>query len=390
MSTEIQIDFNDPVDKYLIDTVRAGSPAEVRRAFQEHPDRLHVGWRNGSRSWPLIAVEGGRLDNLKALVELGGDIDQGKDYAPDENALNCAVGEGLVDILRYLLERGAATTKPRLIIRAVNADKNEIQVIQLLEQAGVDLHQIFINEMTGRKMNALSTAHDYGKFAVAEYLKSRGCVLPPEPEEEIVAAEVVPSLSEQVIAHFEQTVGPVEKISLIEIVPTGVPISIHAVPPAEGRPLVTLFTSGLSEYPMKVPEGHEPFARAELYIQLPADWKYREFANPEWGWPQYWLRSMAQYPAQHDSWLGGPVTLVANQEPPQPLAPHTQFTTMLMIVDRSFQSREGQTVSLYRLMPLYTEERELELREGAAALMRTLDANNVPFVVDMHRKNVGL
>ena len=61
-----------------------------------------------------------------------------------------------------------------------------------------------------------------------------------------------------------------------------------------------------------VPEGAEEYSRAELYIQLPADWKYREYEDPNWGWPQEWLRSTAQHPSQHNSWLGGPVTLVAD------------------------------------------------------------------------------
>ena len=55
-------------------------------------------------------------------------------------------------------------------------------LIKLLEQYGTDLHRVFVNHYTGRPMNALSTAIDWGMDDVAEYLRSKGAVLPPEKD----------------------------------------------------------------------------------------------------------------------------------------------------------------------------------------------------------------
>jgi hypothetical protein len=173
-------------------------------------------------------------------------------------------------------------------------------------------------------------------------------------------------------------------------VPTGIPVAVHAIPANEHHPYVTLFTTGMSEQPMTVPDGAEEYSRAELYIQLPADWKYRDYEDPNWGWPQHWLRSMAQYPQQHNTWLGGPVTLVATEDPPQPLAPNTKFTTLLLLADQSLVTDDGRKIWLYRMTPLYTEERQLEIDHGIPALLNAFDAHDIPMIVDMNRKNVGL
>jgi len=95
---------------------------------------------------------------------------------------------------------------------------------------------------------------------------------------------------------------------------------------------------------------------------------------------------MAQYPHQDRTWLGGPLTIVANDDPPKPLAPNTKMTSLLLMAEKSFQRTDGKEVQLYRMLPLYTEERNLELREGAAALMQALDRYKISLVVDMGRK----
>jgi hypothetical protein len=62
---------------------------------------------------------------------------------------------------------------------------------------------------------------------------------------------------------------------------------------------------------------------------------------------------------------------------------------MLLLALKRFVRRDGQTVQLYQMTPLYTEERNLELREGIGGLMQAFDRHHVPFVVDVNRPNVG-
>ncbi len=175
----------------------------------------------------------------------------------------------------------------------------------------------------------------------------------------------------------------------IEIVPTGLPISIHCIPASEQHPFVTLFTTGMSSVPMNVPEGEEDYALAEIYVQLPADWKVREYDDPRWGWPQRWLRNMARYPSDNDTWLGGPVSLVANGDPAAPIAPNAKFTAVMLFADQSTSTSDGQTIRLYRMMPLYTEEYQLEIDKGIGALLRAFDKYDISTVVDVNRKNVA-
>jgi hypothetical protein len=128
-----------------------------------------------------------------------------------------------------------------------------------------------------------------------------------------------------------------------------------------------------------------------LFIQLLAGWPLSKGAleDPNHAWPIQWLRSIAKYPHQQKTWLGGPVSIMANGEPPKRLAPSIPFTCMLLLAERSLVSRQGRTIQLYRLMPLYTEERDMEIRQGIAALMRAFDRFSVPFVVDLQRRNVA-
>ncbi len=95
---------------------------------------------------------------------------------------------------------------------------------------------------------------------------------------------------------------------------------------------------------------------------------------------------MAQYPHNADAWLGAPVTLMANDEPPKPLWPGSEFTTQMLFAESSFERSDGNTVQLYRMIPLYTSEREYELQHGLKRFMQALDKNKVPFIVDIHRK----
>ena len=51
--------------------------------------------------------------------------------------------------------------------------------------------------------------------------------------------------------------------------------------------------------------------------------------------------------------------------------------------------RDGRAVALYSIVPLYTEERDLEKSEGIKALLERLEAHEVGSVVDLTRVNVA-
>ena len=136
--------------------------------------------------------------------------------------------------------------------------------------------------------------------------------------------------AETTVAWFRKHVGPVQETSLIEVVPTEFPVEIHVIPPSSERRCVTLFTTGMSAKRMKTPKRSESYQFAELFIQLPADWMYQDLTDSRWNWPILWLRKIAKYPHQNRTWLGGDVTIFAENDPPTPLADGLPFTSFLL------------------------------------------------------------
>jgi hypothetical protein len=106
------------------------------------------------------------------------------------------------------------------------------------------------------------------------------------------------------------------------------------------------------------------------------------------------LRKIAAYPHANHTWLGARWTVLANEDPPQPLGPGTNFTAWLMASPQSKQMvvkcKDGSNIQLYQLFPLYTEEYLLERREGADKLMERFTQHGLPEHIDVNRLNVAL
>jgi len=321
----------------------------------------------------------------------------------DSQPLSTAISENQLEMTKLLLSRGANANLDRAIISALNLRPEEtaIEYATLLIEHGCDLNRVF--ELYGDSNNCF-TALDWADKnpKLSQFLRKHGAKTLKEvrssPSSPSIAKAATKPIAaskpdkplvmpfDEVVAHFEKAIGPANKKSLIQIVPTGLPIGIHVIPPAGNRKHMTLFTNGLSAEPMDVPAGSEEYRFAELYIDLPGDWKIKEVKDMQWAWPLYWLRKMAQYPHNAETWLGGPVALIANEEPPRPLYNGCRFTTLLLFADSSFVRSDGMKVHLYRMIPLTTPEREYEQKRGLKAFMQALDKHDVPTIVDMNRK----
>ena len=178
-----------------------------------------------------------------------------------------------------------------------------------------------------------------------------------------------------------------------------------------------LVTEGMSARPMTVPTGGEAFQFAELELRLPSDWPLTldAFANPNHYWPIDWLKRIARYPHDNDTWLGGPHTIIANGEPPEPFAPNTKMSCLMLLANpsefgrwtRPAVARSGdrpehvarsgdrpqqaeEEVVFYDVFGLYTEERELELSEGLPELLHRFQERFINKVLSPQRPNVAL
>lgn len=186
--------------------------------------------------------------------------------------------------------------------------------------------------------------------------------------------------------------------------PTDLPIAIHVIRTEDEQILVT---EGMSARPMTVPEGGEAFQFAELVLRLPSDWPLTldAFANPQHYWPIEWLKRIARYPHDNDTWLGGPHTIIANGEPPEPFAPNTKMSCLMLLANpsefgrwtRPTVARSGdrpqqaeEEVVFYDVFGLCTEERDLELRGGLPELLKRFQERFISKVLDPQRPNVVL
>lgn len=377
------------VESQIEAAINDGRCDDVKALLSSNPDMIRHDYGQGT--WLHLAASRANLEITRMLLLLGCDATQ---YAVDRfyrSSLSVSVARGSEPITRLLLENGADPNVDHVIIAAIVGPKpNSLALVKLLTQHGADIHKEYMHESLGQMMNALSNAIAWGKKDVAEYLRSLGARLPAGFPDDLNNE----SSADEVLAYFKEHFGPPQAPSLTEIVPTEPSITVHAIPSAPDRPHVTLFTTGMSAHAMKLPTDDEQlkkYQHAEMFIQLPADWPILDsLSDPNHAWPIHWLRSMAQYPHQNDTWLGGPVTVVANGDPPEPLAPNTRFDAVMLMAERQIAAKDGRTIQLYRLTPLYPEERLLEAREGIGPLLRALDAAKTSFVVSLNRPNVGI
>jgi hypothetical protein len=107
-----------------------------------------------------------------------------------------------------------------------------------------------------------------------DQLRSKSAKKAAEIKGEVAKPAAQTNVLDEVVQYFRDNFGEVDPRALIEIVPMGHPVSIHVIRPTESRTHLTLFTTGLSSKRMNLPSELTDYALAELFIQLPADWKY--------------------------------------------------------------------------------------------------------------------
>jgi hypothetical protein len=367
--------------------IERGDGAAVRDLVTRHRDGL---WEAGWLDAFLRFVAGSdNVELLALLVELGAEINPSHDpkFRGPEGAILNAAGNGAVNAVRWLLDHGAVLNyevdgETRCLPLSRAAWQGYLEIVKLLVEHGADINAVWSGQ------NALSFAIMYGQKEVEAYLRSKGALEPWQ-----LRAEKPPPGADPILAHVERHLGKPKPLSLQEVVPGDPPVTIYAIPMKDRLALVT---TGMSSQPMTVPRGGEEYQYAELLLYLPKDWPLTEddLEDPNASWPIDWLRRIARYPHEEHAWLGGPFAIIANEEPPQPLAPNTRLTCLLALAEGGEFSPlalpDGRRLVFYTLFPLYTEERELEKAKGIKELLLRFQSRKVSQVVDVSRPNVAL
>lgn len=200
---------------------------------------------------------------------------------------------------------------------------------------------------------------------------------------------------EAISDHIEKYAGKIETI-YHEIISDKVHVDVHFVKAGSKFQFHTLVTSGMSDKPMNTPEGQEAKRFAELCILLPADWKIDEesFKDEANYWPVRWLKYMARFPHEFDTWLGWGHTL-PNGPDADPFADNTKLGCMMLYPSISLPSdffelkiNEEKTIRFYCMMPLYKEEMDYKLEKGSEPLTDLFEKAGITDIVDINRPNV--
>lgn len=203
-----------------------------------------------------------------------------------------------------------------------------------------------------------------------------------------------PSIDE-ISDHIEKHIGEIHMV-LHELVSEQVHIDVHWVKPTKEHPFHTLITSGMSDKPMQTPEEVDGCDYAELSICLPKDWKVSEedFKDEKNYWPIRWLKYLARFPHEYNTWLGYGHT-IPNGDPAEPFAENTVLNSMVLlpttVLGEDFHTLKlkDKTIEFYTLIPLYTEEVNLKMKKGVEALFDGFDKFGVSDIVQLDRPNTA-
>lgn len=203
-----------------------------------------------------------------------------------------------------------------------------------------------------------------------------------------------PERIDKITDHVARCIGAPDFV-FHEIVSDLVHVDVHVVQPTPQRPYYTLFTSGMSDRPMTVPEDWSESPFAEVLLCLPQDWQLSDeaFADESWYWPIRWLKILARLPHEYETWLWDGHT-VPNGDPPEPFAPNTEMCCMALAPPllcgeeiRVLEVDAQTQIHFFAAVPLYREEMLYKLRHGMEKLSKRLARHEVTELLDPERPN---
>jgi len=192
-------------------------------------------------------------------------------------------------------------------------------------------------------------------------------------------------------SHIDKTFGKCKNV-FHEIVSPDIHVDICVIEPTKQRNYYTLVTMGMGAYKMNIPSElkSNKIDRAELLITLPPDWDLTHLDEEINYWPIRWLKIMARLPIEQNTWLGWGHS-VPNGEP---FAENTGFSGMLVTMPYFFGEKSAscklpnkEIVRFYQLVPLYENEMQYKIENGAEAL-EDLFPDNFDMIVNVNRKNM--
>lgn len=176
-------------------------------------------------------------------------------------------------------------------------------------------------------------------------------------------------------------------------------VDVHILRPTEEANFYVLYTTGMSDLPMTLPEGldQEDLKYAELFMFLPGDWNVGEDVSStqdlpyESYWPINMLKFLSRFPHEYKTWLGFGHTM-PNGPDYSPVCDGVDFGGVVldwMGQDLGrLETPDGHDVMLYYVIPAYKQEIEYKLKYGMEGLQKRFSEGELPLVLDIHRPNL--
>ena len=175
-------------------------------------------------------------------------------------------------------------------------------------------------------------------------------------------------------------------------------VDVHVVRPTPKRPFFTLLTSGMSDLDMRVPEGLEDLALAEVCLCLPKDWPLAMdnfgWREPRYFWPIAVLTQAANYKHRNQTWFSWGHT-VGSVERPEPLHAETRFTGIMLVNPATFpegadrvETKDGRTIHYLALIPLLEQEMKFKQKFDSDTLEEKLVEAEVTELLNPERLSV--
>lgn len=183
-----------------------------------------------------------------------------------------------------------------------------------------------------------------------------------------------------------------------EIISDIVHIDVHFMEPTDGEPFTVVYTTGMSDLPMTLPDElekeYEHLKRAELMLFLPVSWPIgsEAFNDERYYWPVKLLKQLARFPHEYNTWLGYGHT-IPNSAEYDSYADNTRLNGAILSALKEeislIKTKDGRTINIYSVIPLYKEEMDYKLEYGMDALSEKLsEIEGSGFWIESLRRNV--
>ena len=177
---------------------------------------------------------------------------------------------------------------------------------------------------------------------------------------------------------------------LHEVFSPDIHIDICEIEPTADDNSLRLVTMGMGAHKMSVPDElkNDGIDRAELAITLPAGWDIKKY-----DWPVRLIKVLARMPVSEDTWLGWGHTI----DIPQDFFDNAEFSGVILFNPPREKQHgacklpDGSTVNFYQVIPIYSNELDLKINEGAQELLDRLIRNSYADIeaVDVKRTSAA-